>query len=612
MLKTPNTFDYVIVGIYFFVMIMCGFILARVNKNDKDYFKASGKIPWPMASLSLFIGSFSAYMFVAAAGQVYKAGIAAFLIYMSNAGGFLFLALYLAKFYRRTRITSPMEVVEMRFDKVTKTVMTYLQIPILMIGTGNLLYVLCIFLSSILGLKESFEIFGFTVSGLHASMIFTGIIIVIYTAIGGLWAVIVTDSVQFIVVMVASVFLTVISIMRFTDLGGGSFVSSFQSYMANPPHEGFFHFANEYQPFMFTFAWILLMGLSQPGNLPIIQRCACVPNEKAAQKCCWLALVFFIVCPVVWIFPVFILRQHLPDLAALWPHIKNPAEASYVTLALQLLPNGMIGLVTSAILAASISSMASCFNMISIVFTNDIYAKIFPKHTGDKQMILIGRLASVAVGVCSVTIGILLSGFADAFKTTFTIASHTGLALALPLVLGLVFKRTPWWTGIVAMISCFATTISLEFLIPAMAEKTDSQFWTTLHAHMFESKIFGAILVNLLVSTISGLFYKPSNASRRLNEMLGLIQKPIGEDEQDKMILVSDLRAYRVVGFCLMFFAVPLLLAKFLGFAEDAKYINLYAGLAFLGLAVLVFWFTDKKYSIFKVVRQQGKLVHND
>ena len=594
MMRGANIYDYVIIGVYFLVMILCGFLLTRLNKDDKDYFKASGKIPWPMASLSIFIGAFSAYMFVAASGQVYKCGVPAFIIYCSTALGYVFAALCFVKKFRRSRITSPMEYIEMRFGHVTKQVVTYLQIPVLLLGIGNLLYVLCIFISSALGFKEHIMILGHAFSGLHAAMIFTGLVIVIYTAVGGLWAVIVTDTVQFIIVMVASVLLTIFGIIAFK--GNGSFVANFQHFLANPPVEGYFHVSNSLQPLSFTFAWMTLMTFVCAGSLPLIQRCACVPDEKAAQKCCWLAVVFFLAAPIVWLFPVFILRSQLPDMTALWPHLKNPMEASYVTIALQLLPNGMIGLVISAILAASISSMAACVNIVSVIFTNDIYHKVINPQADHRRLMMVGKLASAGVGILAVLTGMLLSGFSDAFRTTFTIASHTGLAMALPIAFGFLFRRIPWWCGIATMISCFITTLSIEFAVPML----NIEF---LQAHLFECKIFGAVGVSLLVFWISRFFYRPDHITDGAKELFRRIDTPVSEDS-DYEVDIPNLTAYRVVAIALIFFAVPLLAYNLFHVVEDSRHANTYAGMIFLSLSALILWLTDRRISPFKVIRE--------
>ncbi|HBG26058.1 MAG: hypothetical protein A2Y10_03090 [Planctomycetes bacterium GWF2_41_51] len=605
MIKSANYLDFIVVGLYFFVMILCGFLLAKANKNDKDFFKGGSIIPWPMVSLSLFITAFSAYMFVAAAGQVYKVGIPAFVIYTSTAIAYLYITMYFAKRYRRTRVTSPMEYVEMRFGPLTKSIMTLLQIPVLMLMAGNMLYVLCIFLSSALGLKGNFEILGLNLTGLHVCMVIVGIVVIAYTATGGLLAVIVTDAVQFIIAIIASSLLAFYSIREFSE--DGTFITNMQNYISNPPHPGYFHPINDLQPFAFTLGWIMIQVFSHPGSMQVIQRSICVPDEKAAKKSFGLSTVFFLLIPILWLMPVFLLRNKLPleELKALWPHIKNPAEASYITIALKLLPNGMIGLVISAILAASISTLAGCYNIVSVIFTKDIYQKFSP-NTSSRKLMTVGRVSSLFIGIISICIGLVLSGLADAFKTTFTIVSLVSIAVSFPIMLGLMFKKAPAWTGGVAIIVCLIVTSSIEFIIPAINSISPNGFCAQITNHAFEYKVFVSVLVSLVVFGISILFKKPSSHTDSSAKLFELLDKPISQDEvTGTVVLIPSIRAYRVIALSLVIFGVPLFLCKLFNITKDPNYINMSAGICFVTLAGLIYWLTSMKYSPITIVRDQ-------
>jgi Na+/proline symporter len=484
--------------------------------------------------------------------------------------------------------------------------MTFLQIPVLMLMAGNMLYVLCIFLSSALGLKGSFCILGLNFTGLHICMAVIGIVIIAYTATGGLLAVIVTDTVQFIIAIIASALLAFYSIVEFSD--GGSFIVNIKNYVSNPPHPGYFHPINDLQPFAFTLAWIVLQIFSHPGSMQVIQRCICVPDERAAQKSYALATVFFLLVPIIWLLPVFLLRNKLPleELKILWPHIKNPAEASYITIALRLLPNGMIGLVISAVLAASISTLAGCYNIVSVIFTKDIYQKFSPQASSGKLM-TVGRISSLFIGIISICIGLILAGLADAFRTTFTIVSLVSIAVSFPIMLGLLFKKTPSWTGAAAIIICLITTSSIEFIVPAIHSISPNSFCGNIIEHSFEYKTFAAIIVSLLTFGISPLFNKSAKSANSSAKFFELLDKPIGRDETaGRAVLIPNLMAYRVTAISLLIFGVPLSLCKVFNITRDPYSINLIAGICFITLSVLIYWLTSIKYSPLKIIREQA------
>ena len=183
-LHTFNAVDAAVVVLYFVTMIIIGFVVTRLSKGDQDYFKGGNKIPWLMASMSIFIGAFTAYMFVAASGKAYESGLSCLLLFTSPFWACFIVYFFFAHRWRRTRITSPMEYVQMRYGNLTRLLFCLIPIPISCIGIGNSLYVLSIFLSSALGFTGEYQILWFTLNGLQLCMLATGIIIVLYTTAG--------------------------------------------------------------------------------------------------------------------------------------------------------------------------------------------------------------------------------------------------------------------------------------------------------------------------------------------------------------------------------------------------------------------------------------------
>ena len=237
-MRSLNTVDYTIVGIYFLSMILIGIFLSKKNKSDQDFFKGGNKVPWLLSSLSLFISFCSAYMFVAASGQAYENGFACLLLFTSGFYGYA-VAIFFAGKWRRTRITSPMEYIKMRFGEKTRFFFTSIQIPAFLLGMGNMLYILCIFISSALQLTGQYKILGISFNGLELCIIVTGAVIVAYTTTGGIWAVIVTDTVQFVIVMVISLIILPLSFIALSK--GAGFAAGVQTFVSTPPTPDYFH-----------------------------------------------------------------------------------------------------------------------------------------------------------------------------------------------------------------------------------------------------------------------------------------------------------------------------------------------------------------------------------
>lgn len=600
-----NFIDYAIVAAYMLSMLVIGFLVSRFSKGDADYFKGGNRIPWVMSAMSLFIGSFSAYMFVGASGQAFSAGPACLLLFTSPFWGCILVYFFFAHRWRRTRITSPMEFIQMRYGNALKYFLSFLMIPLTFLGIGKLLFVLSIFISSALGLTGEYRILCFSLNGLELCIIVTGIIIVIYTAAGGLWAVVLTDSVQFIIVMVMSFLVVPLS---FIALGKGGLLKGITHFVSNPPTPDYFHLVKPTQTLSFTLAWICLFLLSFPGNSAVAQRLYSVPNEKDAKKTIFLSGIFYLIAPIIWVFPIFIMRPLLTNMKELWPQLNNPNEATYVTITLKLLPNGMIGLTVSAILAATMSTVSTLYNIFSSIFIRDIYKPLFARKSDSENLMYVGRIVTFLCGIITIASGIIIANYgkADAFKVNYTLVSHLGLVFALPVVAGILFRRIPWWTPFVSIPICLFTTLSLELLWGGeLAKRYPNVVFLHIKEHLYQYKVFGAIIVNAVIFLIASIFYDEKDPrNRKADELFRLMKKPVEEDENADLY-VPNLKTYRIVGWILAFFGGCMILLYLSGLVEDPRSINLIAGLIFLGLFGMIEWFTNPTYSPFQIVRRQ-------
>lgn len=603
--KSLNAIDYFIVAIYLLSMIAIGFLLSRSNKNDSDYFKGGNKIPWVMAGISLFIGQLSAYMFVAASGQAYTNGIASIVLFTIGAPVSFVIAFIMAYKWRRTRIGSPIEYVGLRYGKATQKFYTLVQIPIFLLFLGNFLYILCIFLTSALRLPQSYEILGFEIGSIQLCIIVTGIIITAYTSSGGLWAVVVTDTIQFLIVMLVSIFILILSVKLFSADAGIS--RSLSDYIANPPTQDYLKIIKPGQPLYFTLAWLLLTIITYPTEYGTIQRCFSVPTERDACKLNILAGFCFLIVPSLWLLPVIVLRKHLPDMTELWQQLNNPSEGAYVTIALSLLPNGLIGLTLSAILAATMSTMSTVYNFLSSIVTENVYKPLFAQNISPKQAMQAGKIITLVLGFFSIIVAIILSKGKSAFETTFTITGYVQTAIAFPLLVGLFVKNVYKSTAIVSSGLCFLTTFSVGFVMPKVLV---SLGYERLSSHqIFSLMIVCGALVSGLVFLISFLLFKrnPKN-NVQAEQLFERLSKPVCEDDEND-VYIPNLKMYNYVAWSVIFYAAVLFLVHITNLTDDPQSANLIMAVMFLAVGVVVKWLISPKYSPFKIVRiqQSGK-----
>ena len=185
-----NSADYALIALYFGIVIFVGWYSSRKNKNTDDYFKGGGKIPWFLAGVSNWVSGFSAFMFVAAAGFTYRYGLGAAVVFTMATWAYLVGAFYFASRWRRARINSPLEFLTRRYSPSTTYFYSVTAIVPQVIGIGQGLYILCIFVATALGFAQGQHVvLGWTFTGLELTMIAVGAVMIIYTVIGGLWAV---------------------------------------------------------------------------------------------------------------------------------------------------------------------------------------------------------------------------------------------------------------------------------------------------------------------------------------------------------------------------------------------------------------------------------------
>ncbi|MBA4137065.1 MAG: hypothetical protein C0518_07095 [Opitutus sp.] len=495
--NTANAVDYGLIAIYFAIIVGVGFYAARKNKSTDDYFKAGGQVPWVLAGLSNWVSGFSAFMFVAAAGYTYRVGLGAVVVFTTATWAYVLGYFFFAKMWRRARLDTPLQFLTRRYSPSTTYFYSVTAVVPQIVGIGQGLYILCIFVSTALGFgPRTFEIAGLTMSGLQLSILCVGVVMVLYTVIGGLWAAVLSDAVQSIIIVVMTVIIFPVSYLY---LGQGSgLIAGFKRLIAEVP-EGYLttlHGTSGNPWFLLAYFINAILGYNVAWHLA--QRYYSVPDERGARKMALLCAVLSLLGPLLWILPVMAAKVIFPDIASIWPMLKEPAEASYVSLALLLLPHGLIGFVVSAVLSATLGQANDAFNWLSATITRDVYAPLYRRATGalpnDRQQLNIARLTMLIVGVLGIAVAFYIPRFGGAFEFALQYYSLIS-AFYMPVALGMIYRRTPWWSAIAACSASLAVAITLIWL----------NVWPE---NPFARNIFAICAVSTVVFVISGRWYR--------------------------------------------------------------------------------------------------------
>jgi SSS family transporter len=567
--------DYAMLVGYFLLMLAIGVYFYRYMKGMRDYFTGGNNIPWWLSGVSFYMSSFSVYAFIAYPALCYKYGMVGVTLLWVAVPATLFSVLLFAKRWRRARIDSPVEYLETRYSPLLRQLFAWQGVPVKMVDDGLKLVSIGTFISVGLGFPMS------------QSMIGAGLIMLIYTMMGGLWAVAVTDFVQFVVLTVAILIVLPLSL---SHAGGWEKV-----WNESPP--GFFNLTNDEFGWIYVALLALLYSLAWSSiNWSLIQRYYCVRDEKEAVKAGWLVTVLYIIGPPL---------MFLPAMAAVHFLGEVPDKEVYPRLCVELLPAGMLGLVIAAMFSATMSMLSSDYNVCASVLTNDVYKRYVRPFASDRELVTVGRIMTLIIGLIALGVAFLISEGSgeDMFKIMVTLFGIATAPVAVPMLLGLVTRKVNNLGAVLGFAIGLAVGLGLFFLFPSGVKKEilgvvwDGEKgnllvagWTwSMEIFLFMSTALTTLIVVVIVSALKPA---PEEERERAEEFLRLLETPIGQLEKDRALMEGQVgfSPFGVVGLSIA--AIGLLMLGTLPWllGTEAFSLDLFLGLLLIVIGAVLWW----------------------
>jgi SSS family transporter len=406
-----HLFDYLAIAGYMLLMAFIGIFFGWFVKDAGSYLKGSGTIPWVVAGISNFMALFSTFVFVAYAGIAYEHGLISVTVLWSTVPACIFASVFVAKRWRRSRIISPVEYLETRFNAPVRQIIAWAGLLMRLLDNMVRLYAIGIFLCAVTPLS------------LAEAIVLSGIIVTLFTILGGIWAVTVMGTVQFVVLIFATLILLPLSL---SEVGGLAGISE-----KIPEHLHWFN-GPKGAPF-WLIVYFLMIIVKYNENWTFIQRFYCVKDEKAAVKVGYLTGALFLVFPLVFLLPAIAAKIMFPELP--------DKEMAYVAVSAKLLPPGLMGVMIASMFAATMSSLNAEYNVISSVLTTDIYKRIFRPEASGKELLRTAQVFTLITGTLILLGGILVSDFGGAFEANKLFTGIFAIPIGIPLIFGLLMKR---------------------------------------------------------------------------------------------------------------------------------------------------------------------------
>lgn len=496
--------DYVVIAGYFTMVLWIGLWFRKRMLTVRDFFAGGNDIPWWMAGISHYMSSFSAFSFIAYAQMGYVYGFTAITMFWATVPACLAGALFFAKPWRRARVITPVEFVESRYNSFLRQLFAWAGIPMKVFDDALKIFATGLFLSVSTGMP------------IWLAILLCSVVMVLYTLFGGLWALVVTDYVQFLMKALAMLILLPLALRA----AGG-----FSHALSTLPTGTFRPLSGPYTWLYFT-GFTLMMVISYNGSWSLAQKYYSVPNEGEAVKAAGLSAALHFVGAPLMILPAILGRTIIPGLI----ESQHTAD-TYLLLVIRLLPAGMVGIVLAAMFSATMATVSGDFNAIASVLTQDVYHRLVRPEATERRLLAVGRLITLVLGSSTMLLSLWIAWRQQAslFHLMVTVL---GLFLAptlLPLLVGLINRRISAagaFAGFLTGLITGAIMLVLKTVRPSIASTFGSSY-----------NYEGLALVLNIVATLAGLllgtllFGKSPQEKERTKEFFQRLKKPVHASE---------------------------------------------------------------------------------
>jgi len=457
-----TSLDWLVIGAYLVGTLSIGVWFSRRGAQSfKEFFVGGRALPWWLAGTSMAATTFSVDTPLYVTGLVARRGIAGNWEWWAFAITHVLMIYLFARLWRRSEVVTDIELTELRYGGRPAALLRGMRafifaVPINCIGMGYAMLAMRKVIEA-LGLWEAMHI---DLPGEPRLWIVVAIsaLVLVYAGLAGLWGVVVTDFVQFVLALVGALLVVGFAL---PDVGGiaGLKATLVESGLGDRLH--FMPWSDIAQLSMTTF--LAYLGIqwwafrNTDGGGQFIQRFIASKSEDDAAKAAWLFNVLhYVVRTWPWIIVALVAL-------VLYPTLADP-EIGYIQLMLDYLPAGLLGLVIASFLAAFMSTVSTLINWGASYIVNDLYARWVHPEAGDREKIWVGRLASLVIVALSAAAAFVAQDIGTVFR--FMIAIGTGPGAVL--ILRWFWWRVNAWAELAAMLA--GMLIALLTYLPAFGD----------------------------------------------------------------------------------------------------------------------------------------------
>lgn len=460
--------DYVTLLLYVVGIFVISTFSARRTKSQKEMFSAGRSSPWWASGLSGFMTMFSAGTFVVWGGIAYELGFVAVAINTCYGIAALLAGYFVAGKWNALGVSTPAEFVQLRFGNTGLHFFTWTMLIKRILGVSVSLYALAVLLVALVPLDLTWAIIIF------------GAIVVLYTMQGGLWAVLMTDVLQFIVLTVV-VFM--VALLMLLGMDGVA------DYREAVPERFFSPIGGQYGWF-FLFGWVTIHFFMIGAEWAFVQRFLAVRSPREARKSSYLFGVMYLVTPLFWLLPPLLYRGQVEG---------ANKEQAYILAAQSVLPPGVLGLMFAAMFSATASMVSSQLNVFAGVLTNDFYKAFVNPRASEAALVKTGRFFTVLLGALLVFAAIMVPKMGGAEKLIISINSLLVVPLFAPTLWGLFSQKIGIRDMVIVALTSFGIGLALRFGLATNPMIVEGSGWWTTKTYLAENTKNVEVLVGVIL-----------------------------------------------------------------------------------------------------------------
>jgi SSS family solute:Na+ symporter len=514
--------DYVLIALYFVTVLGVGFAARRAVRTSVDFFLSGRSLPAWVTGLAFISANLGALEIIGMAANGAQYGMMTVHYYWIGAvPAMVFLGIVMMPFYYGSRVRSVPEFLRLRFNRPTHLLnaLSFAVAQVLIAGVN--LYALALVMQALIGWP------------LWLSIVVGAGIVLAYIGVGGLSSAIYNEVLQFFVILAGLIPITVIGLVKVGGVNGLFDAVRHSSALGDAGLHTWRNTGNSANPLganwigiIFGLGFVLSFGY-WTTNFAEVQRALSARDMSAARRTPIIGAYPKLFIPAVTVIPGLIALVTVKGLGASSGDLQY--NNAIPLLMRDLLPNGVLGVAVTGLLASFMAGMAANVSGFNTVFTYDIWQAYIRPRQSDDHYLRVGRIATV-IGVCvGIGTAFIAAGFSNIMNYIQALFSLFNAPLFATFIIGMFWRRMTAWAGFWSLLTGTLAALTTYLLYKGGAIK--------FHSDLDES--FWGAGIAFVTAAVAASIITPLTRPKRREELKGLVYGMANTDLRGELLATS-------------------------------------------------------------------------